>query len=322
MKLNLFMICSQEQLNIDQSSLVKMRYILSWLLLLLIYVAYLIFGSFVFHYTECPEEIKERSERRILAHSLMELQHQLNRSNSDILETVMAKVTNFDEFKNVKNINASEDEAECVYWDRVNSLFFSFTVVTTIGYGHLYPRTPEGRVACLLYAILGVPLNAILIGSLGAVFTARFQQYKRLLWSSLGSDDKDTVMWARVMKVLVESIIFTLFFTSVLMLIPAAIFTSLENNEAGDWDYLNSVYFTFITLSTIGFGDMVPDKNEDRMGDLTRWVYLMFIILWIILGMGYIFAVVEVIQETFRSTTKPAKKAWRGLRNQMFITDD
>ena len=234
----------------------------------------------------------------------------------------MAKVTIFDEFKNAKNINASEDKLECVYWDRVNSLFFSFTVVTTIGYGHLYPRTPEGRVACLLYAILGVPLNAILIGSLGAVFTARFQQYKRLLWSSLGREDKDTVMWARVMKVLVESTIFTLFFTSVLMLIPAAIFTALENNETGEWDYLNSVYFTFITLSTIGFGDMVPDKNEDRMGDLTRWVYLMFIILWIILGMGYIFAVVEVIQDSFRSTTNPAKKAWRGLRNQIFTQDD
>ena len=60
--------------------------------------------------------------------------------------------------------------------------------------------------------------------------------------------------------VLVETIVFIFFFTSVLMLIPAAIFSALEDDGSGEWDYLNSVYYTFITLSTVGFGDMVPGR--------------------------------------------------------------
>ena len=32
------------------------------------------------------------------------------------------------------------------------------------------------------------------------------------------------------------------------------------------WDFLNSIYFCFITLSTIGFGDFVP-KNKGREED-------------------------------------------------------
>ena len=41
------------------------------------------------------------------------------------------------------------------FWD---SVYFSATVVTTIGYGQIAPSTRSGRIACIIYAIIGICL--------------------------------------------------------------------------------------------------------------------------------------------------------------------
>ena len=38
------------------------------------------------------------------------------------------------------------------------------------GYGHIFPRTEEGKIVCILYSLLGVPINGILIASLANFF--------------------------------------------------------------------------------------------------------------------------------------------------------
>lgn len=302
-----------------------MKSVLSWLLLLIIYVTYLVIGGFLFHTTECPHELEDKragfDDASKLSLTILDLKQKLNGSDEKVLETVLNHLENSGNsvvFSSGDNANVTK----CSKWDYENSLFFAFTVVTTIGYGHQAPTTPQGRMVCLVYAIIGIPLNAILIGSLGSVFSDKFKQYKKKLWQGLGRGESPEHR-PKVIVVIVETVVFIFFFTSILMLIPAAIFTALENDGDGSWDFHNSFYYTFITLSTIGFGDMVPDRQENKhlKSAEVRWLYLIGIILWIIIGMGYIFAVVDVLAETLKSTSKPVKKAWRGLKNQMHVTD-
>ena len=100
----------------------------------------------------------------------------------------------------------------------------------------------------------------------------QFKMFKRKLWAGLGKDE-DAEDRPRVVVVLVESLVFVIFFSSIFLLIPAAIFTALEN-ENGDWEYMDSVYYTFITLSTIGFGDMVPGNLFSELLFLLRFISL------------------------------------------------
>ena len=286
-------------------------HMLSLLILFLIYSGYLIIGGVIFHETECPQEEEKRREKMELVDAIMNLRTKLDGSDRETLEEVLKR------YKLTVFQDASDNQTtDCPRWDHVNSVFFSFTVVTTIGYGHLFPRTTEGKAACLVYALIGIPLNALLVGSLGNLFGSKL---KKILHHFQDNDfQEETTPQKRTKLIVLETVGFTLLFTSCLVLVPAAIFMHLE-----DWDFGDSLYYTLITLTTIGFGDMVPDKDTNTHIDteLLRWVYLVGVILWILLGMGYILAVIEVISDTYRSSSGTVKKVWKGYKNTVALTE-
>jgi len=76
------------------------------------------------------------------------------------------------------------------------------------------------------------------------------------------------------------------------ILLGAFIYTRWE-----DWDYFEAFYFTFISLCTIGFGDVVPNHPKNFMATS---VYLL-------LGLALIAMVVTVVMETVDSTIAKAK---------------
>nr|DBA14754.1 TPA: hypothetical protein GDO54_004047 [Pyxicephalus adspersus] len=54
-------------------------------------------------------------------------------------------------------------------WTFLSSLFFCCTVITTVGYGNLTPITVPGRVACMIYAAVGIPLMLLVLADLGGI---------------------------------------------------------------------------------------------------------------------------------------------------------
>ncbi|KAM3863148.1 potassium channel subfamily K member 18 [Diretmus argenteus] len=52
-------------------------------------------------------------------------------------------------------------------WTFFGSMFFCCTVFTTVGYGKMYPVTLPGKVVCIVYAMVGIPLMLLVISDVG-----------------------------------------------------------------------------------------------------------------------------------------------------------
>ena len=56
-----------------------------------------------------------------------------------------------------------------ISWNYLQSVFFSTTILTTIGYGNIAPVTTPGRVFCIFFAIVGVPFTLSVIADVGQI---------------------------------------------------------------------------------------------------------------------------------------------------------
>jgi len=64
------------------------------------------------------------------------------------------------------------------------------------------------------------------------------------------------------------------------------------------WDYLDSFYFSAITLSTVGYGDFSPQTDAGKM----------FTIFYIILGIGIILAFINTVYQHFEKEQQGRKR--------------
>ncbi|CAO2638829.1 Potassium channel subfamily K member 2 [Lemmus lemmus] len=132
------------------------------------------------------------------------------------------------------------------HWDLGSSFFFAGTVITTIGFGNISPRTEGGKIFCIIYALLGIPLFGFLLAGVGMSITS--------VYPTTLSFQKWNVSQTKIR--IISTIIFILFGCVLFVALPAVIFKHIEG-----WSALDAIYFVVITLTTIGFGDYVAGKD-------------------------------------------------------------
>ncbi|XP_075692175.1 potassium channel subfamily K member 6 [Rhinoderma darwinii] len=251
----------------------------SWLVLTLLiigYVAYLFLGALVVSSIEAPYEESLRQELKKLKQIFLHNSPCVNESG---LEAFLEKVISANKF-GVSVLNNASNESK---WDMASSLFFSSTLVTTVGYGYTTPLTDSGKAFCIFYALVGVPFTMLVLSAavqrLMSTFTYQPIRYFQL---HRGFDRKKVAMVHIVILALAVLILF--------LVVPSAIFSSIESS----WTFLDAFYFCFISLCTIGLGDYVPGEQNNQW---LRQLYKVSVAFYLLLGLMAMLLVLQTFHK-------------------------
>ena len=132
------------------------------------------------------------------------------------------------------------------------SHFFYHTFL--VGYGHVTPLSEGGKIFCIVYALIGIPLTLIMFTALVERLMILTGKFLHLLADRLGHLYR-TFHIRLIHLTIVVSILLL-----IILFIPAAIFCYLER----DWNYLDAFYYCFISMTTIGLGDYIPGDKPSQ----------------------------------------------------------
>lgn len=238
------------------------------LFMILLNAAYLTLGGLLFMALERqPKVVVNTSQELVEIFNVLknsEIRQNLSLPSGINVPGLVQNLTSKDlgKFDDVlSRITSQRMDAAKKEWNIYNSVFFCMTVTTTIGYGNLSPVTVAGRVICVIYALLGIPLTLALLAIVGKILgdyindacawllkwyrkVHKSYEYERTVQD--GDDGQvDAPLWM--------GLLILLFFTTLM----AGLFCWIEG-----WDFGTSLYFQYITYLTIGFGDVVPQKEQ------------------------------------------------------------
>lgn len=230
------------------------------LILILLILAYLILGVYIFKLFEysnsefyCLEiESEDRKDRIETGKELVK-----------IIKTTNDTIKSFELIRNysrnvlLRRFNYYYSGQNCYTqsnWNDLNVFLFAVTVITSIGYGYPVgtPSTDYGKIILICYATLGIPMFIILISKLskflGKISRQIYSKISYFIKYQIKKKEEEEKTKNKQVPLTVVLLMIVGYLS-----IGAVIFTNLENG----WSFMSAAYFCFVTLATIGFGDLV-----------------------------------------------------------------
>uniref|UniRef100_A0A673KSP2 Potassium channel subfamily K member 4 n=1 Tax=Sinocyclocheilus rhinocerous TaxID=307959 RepID=A0A673KSP2_9TELE len=253
---------------------------------------YLVLGALVFGWLESSRE--EWAHHELLTSRMAFLQnhscvtpHSLRKFTEKVVDAIEAGV----DARSTSNYTSR--------WDPSNAFFFCGTIITTIGFGNISPKTKGGQLFCIFYALVGIPMFGILLAGVGdhlGTLLRRAVAKIETLFLRKGVKPTSVRVISAVFSILIGCLVF--------IAVPTMVFQEVES-----WSLLEAVYFVVITLTTVGFGDYVAENRRDGTP-----LYKPLVWLWIVFGLAYFASILTMIGNWLRVLSKKTRAEMEELR--------
>lgn len=159
------------------------RCVFSHVTLISLVVAYCLIGAYAFESLEASHEKEIKRGIKDIRGNVAEQLWKITKEVEVLIrenwtEKALGELKSFE--NNLIHMMAKEgwdgsEEENNIQWTFAGALFYSIIVITTIGYGHIAPKTKNGKVVTIFYAILGIPLMLLCLSNIGDVMASSFR---------------------------------------------------------------------------------------------------------------------------------------------------
>ena len=112
----------------------------------------------------------------------------------------------------------------------------------------------------VLYALFGISLTGFFLRTVGNELTSLIAYLIKLYERRLMNREAE--------KLEIKCAVVSMVLVLIMLLLGAAVFSATEHK----WSFIDAFYYSFVSLTTIGFGDMVPGEARDNSGILNNLV--------------------------------------------------
>ncbi|XP_006811459.1 TWiK family of potassium channels protein 7-like [Saccoglossus kowalevskii] len=153
-----------------------------YMVLHIVLLAYVVIGALIFHSLE-------RDQGSGMAANLTAIRQQVT---ADLRKNRHMNTLNWNVLVE-NNLQKYEKQMRLFYengaktspghtWNYQSAMYFCLTVLSTIGYGNIVPATEGGKLFCVPYALIGIPLFFLYLAKLGELLASPLKKiYKKIV---------------------------------------------------------------------------------------------------------------------------------------------
>ena len=143
----------------------------------------------------------------------------------------------------------------------------------------MIPVTTWGKIFSVLISLLGIPLTFLFLYTGATVFLSILKDVLHILLSY--HSHKLTKYGETKINVSTKR---NLLPAAIIILVLYFFLTAVAVAEIEDFTYANALWYSFITFTTIGLGDLTQGKIFRTEGVAPQFGQALFIILWLMFG--------------------------------------
>nr|VZI32219.1 unnamed protein product [Spirometra erinaceieuropaei] len=288
--------------------------------LLLSLVTLTLLGAFVFTRIEAPAEVQTRVQATKARQRIFVLAQELAEEGEKADWSKLVVQVNKYRDKLKQAWKAGNDELGNAVvppsWSLWGSIYYCITLITTIGYGNVCPHTTIGRVLTIGYCLLAIPLCTLVFSRISKIIVRFLKAINLMTLESSGIPVGLRDAYSRADTTFDFSFLTCMALLVGYFSLSGVIYCWGIGPTADEWSPFDAVYFSFISMTSIGLGDIVPTSET-----FLNVASLLYILFGLIL-MNLVFTrMVELMEAKLEAISSPeVALVTKGLSNR-FLKD-